>query len=244
MIRTALVVGASGATGRRLVHELLGRGWRVRAIVRSPAGLETLAADPRLTLVQGSVLDLSDEVLATQVDGCEALASCLGHNPTFRGIYGEPRRLVTETTRRLCQVIEARGRTLPVRFVLMNTAGIRNRDLAEPLSLAHRWALGMVRALVPPHADNEQAADFLRTVIGRHDPRVEWVVVRPDSLIDEPEVTAYETHPSPMRNAIFDAGKTSRINVAHFMADLMTRDDIWCRWRYQMPVIYNGDRFA
>ncbi|WP_425495318.1 NAD(P)-dependent oxidoreductase [Pandoraea captiosa] len=122
MIRTALVVGASGATGRRLVHELLGRGWRVRAIVRSPAGLETLAADPRLTLMQGSVLDLSDEVLATQVDGCEALASCLGHNPTFRGIYGEPRRLVTETTRRLCQVIEARGRTLPVRFVLMNTA--------------------------------------------------------------------------------------------------------------------------
>ncbi|VVE60271.1 NAD-dependent epimerase [Pandoraea captiosa] len=102
----------------------------------------------------------------------------------------------------------------------------------------------MVRALVPPHADNEQAADFLRTVIGHHDPRVEWVVVRPDSLTDEPEVTAYETHPSPMRNAIFDAGKTSRINVAHFMADLMTRDDIWCRWRYQMPVIYNGDRFA
>ena len=68
---------------------------------------------------------------------------------------------------------------------------------------------------------------------------IEWVVVRPDSLIDVGQVTAYELHPSPTRSAIFDPGKTSRINVGHFMADLITNDDTWQQWQGQMPVIYN-----
>jgi hypothetical protein len=68
---------------------------------------------------------------------------------------------------------------------------------------------------------------------------VEWVAVRPDDLIDETEVSAYDVHPSPIRSAIFDPGQTSRINVGHFMADLITGDDIWPQWKGQMPVIYN-----
>ncbi|VVE71978.1 NAD-dependent epimerase [Pandoraea anapnoica] len=39
--------------------------------------------------------------------------------------------------------------------------------------------------------------------------------------------------------ALFDAGWTSRINVAHFMADPMTLDGAWRQWRRQMPVLYN-----
>jgi hypothetical protein len=62
--------------------------------------------------------------------------------------------------------------------------------------------------------------------------------VRPDTLINEDEVTEYEVHPSPTRSAIFDAGKTSRINVGHFMAELITDDELWNRWKGQMPVIY------
>ena len=46
-------------------------------------------------------------------------------------------------------------------------------------------------------------------------------------------------HPSPIRSAIFDPGQTSRINVGHFMADLITNDHTWQQWQGQMPVIYN-----
>jgi hypothetical protein len=49
----------------------------------------------------------------------------------------------------------------------------------------------------------------------------------------------YERHPSPTRSAIFDAGKTSRINVAHFMSTLITDEAVWEKWKGQMPVIYN-----
>ena len=64
--------------------------------------------------------------------------------------------------------------------------------------------------------------------------------MRPDGLINSESVTDYELHPSPIRSPIFNAGRTSRINVAHFMARLITGDDLWSVWRGQMPVIYNS----
>ena len=93
--------------------------------------------------------------------------------------------------------------------------------------------------LLPPHVDNEKAADYLRTEVGQNDGVIEWVAVRPDNLIDEGEVSEYEVHSSPIRSAIFDAGTTSRINVGSFMADLITDHDTWNKWKGQMPVIYN-----
>ncbi|MBT4397934.1 MAG: NAD(P)-dependent oxidoreductase, partial [Bacteroidetes bacterium] len=41
----------------------------------------------------------------------------------------------------------------------------------------------------------------------------------------------------PIKSAIFDKSKTSRTNVAHFMADLITDDEVWTKWKGQMPVI-------
>lgn len=87
--------------------------------------------------------------------------------------------------------------------------------------------------------DNENAADYLRTKIGQSDHFIEWVAVRLDSLFNEEEITEYKLYPSPIRSAIYNPGKTSRINVGHFMADLITNDDVWNRRKGQMPVIYN-----
>lgn len=235
-----LVVGASGATGRLLVKHLLERDQGVNVIVRSPEKLpQSIRDHHNLSVIKASLLDLTDAELVQQVKGCDAVASCLGHNLTIKGIYGHPRRLVTEATRRLCEAIKANHPERPTKFVLMNTTGNRNRDLNEPISFAQKGVIGLLRLLLPPHVDNEQAADYLRGKIGQNDGLIEWAVVRPDSLIDVDEVTDYELHPSPTRSAIFDPGKTSRINVGHFMAELITRNDVWQQWQGQMPVIYN-----
>lgn len=221
---TILVVGATGATGRWLVEQLLSRDCRIRAIVRSP---EKMLAHERLTVIHASLLDLTDDELAAHARGCDAIASCLGHNLTFKGLFGHPRRLVTEAVRRLCKAAPS------ARFVLMSSSGVRDRTIGESVSFAERCVVGMLRVLIPPHADNEDAAVCLR------DAAAEWVAVRPDSLINEEAVTDYDIHSSPTRSAIFNAGKTSRINVAHFMADLITDDATWQKWRGGMPVIYN-----
>ena len=147
--------------------------------------------------------------------------------------------LVTDTTRRLCDTIMANKPAQPVKFLLMNTTGNSNRDLLEPISLGQKCVIALLRLLLPPHVDNEKAANYLRTKVGQNDETIEWVAVRPDSLIDESESSEYEVYPSPIRSAIFDAGKTSRINVGHFMADLITDNDIWNEWKGRMPAIYN-----
>jgi hypothetical protein len=237
---TILVVGATGATGRLVVEQLLSRGYTVRVIVRSPDRLpDAVRNHPCLCVTEAAILDLSDAALAEIVSGCTAVVSCLGHTLSLKGIFGPPRRLVTDATRRLCMGIKANECITPTKYVLMNSTGVSNRGVHEPVSFAHRCVIGIVRALVPPHADNEQAADYLRTGIGPQDSAIEWVVVRPDSLKNEDNVTDYVVYPSPIRSGVFNPGSTSRVNVAHFMAELITDEQTWGQWKGQMPVIYN-----
>ncbi|AXG71137.1 NAD(P)H-binding protein [Kordia sp. SMS9] len=235
-----LVVGASGATGRHLVNQLLIQGNEVKVIVRSTQYLPDAWKDnTKVQIITASILELSDEEMGKHVSDCNTVASCLGHNMNWKGIYGTPRRLVTDATKRLCSAIKTSSSNHPVKYVLMNTSGNQNRDLVEPISFAQKCVIGLLRVLLPPHVDNEKAADYLRTVIGQNDKHIEWVAVRPDGLIDENEVTEYEIYPSPIRSAIFNAGKVSRINVGHFMSELINDDKLWNKWKGQMPVIYS-----
>lgn len=238
---TTLIVGASGATGRLVVEELLKRGQAVRIIVRSVERLpETVKGHANVSVIEENILDMSDDDLVHLVQGCDAVVSCLGHNLTFQGLFGAPRRLVTDATRRLCDAIRASKPMEPVKFVLMSSNGVRNRDLEEPISLAQRCVIGLLRLVLPPHVDNEKAADYLRMKVGQSDPQIEWAAVRPDGLVDEADVTDYTIFLSPIRSAIFDSGTTSRINVAHFIVKLIDADEGWSTWKGKMPVIYNS----
>lgn len=235
-----LVAGATGATGSRLVDSLLNRNHHVKVIVRSPERFRSkVESHANLEVVGASLLELTDEEMAELVAGCDAAVSCLGHNITFKGMYGHPRKLVTDAVRRLCGAVKANRPERPVKVILMNTVGNRNRDLKERVSVGERIIDGMLRAILAPHRDNIAAAKFLRTQIGQNDPVIQWVAVRPDTLMENEEVTEYELHPSPTSSAIFGSRKTSRINVADFMADLVADDQLWDKWKGQMPVIYN-----
>ncbi|MBQ0757797.1 MAG: NAD(P)H-binding protein, partial [Amphritea sp.] len=87
---TTLVVGASGETGRLLVEQLLNRGESVRIIVRSDANLpEAIRNHPGLSITQASITEMSDTDLAQLVTDCDAVASCLGHTLSFKGVYGQ-----------------------------------------------------------------------------------------------------------------------------------------------------------
>ncbi|WP_228710780.1 NAD(P)H-binding protein [Saccharobesus litoralis] len=106
---TTLVVGASGETGRLVVKKLLAEDQHVKIIVRSTEYLPyNLKQHPKLQVTQASLLDLPDEALQAQVQDCQTVVCCLGHNLSFKGIYGQPRRLVTLAVERLCQAIEKR----------------------------------------------------------------------------------------------------------------------------------------
>ncbi|GLX80243.1 hypothetical protein tinsulaeT_35830 [Thalassotalea insulae] len=231
-----LVVGASGATGRLAVDQLLNQGVEVNAIVRS---LDTLPDHPNLYKIKVSVHSLTSSEMATHIKDCIAVVSCLGHNLTFKGMFGQPRLLVTDTLKCICRAIKSNETRDAVKVILMSTTGNSNRDIPEIPPLSQRILIAILRVLLPPHLDNENAADYLRTQIGQNDKSIEWVVVRPDALVDEKEVTEYNVHTSPIRNAIFDSGATSRVNVGNFMAELVLNESTWLKWKGQMPVVYN-----
>ncbi|WP_020404719.1 NAD(P)-dependent oxidoreductase [Gracilimonas tropica] len=237
---TTLVVGANGSTGTWLIKELLSIGHDVKAIVRPSSSIpEGWEKNSGLEIIRADISNISVNEMANCIKDCQAVLSCLGHNPSMKGMFGYPRKLVTETVKLICSAIQLNAPGFPFKFVLMNTAGNSNRDLQESISSAQKFVVGLIRLILPPHADNEDAADFLRLNVGQNNSRMEWVVVRPDTLINDENVTEYEVHPSPIRSAIFNPGKTSRINVGNFMAKLITENSLWNQWKGQMPVIYN-----
>ncbi|NQX43159.1 NAD(P)H-binding [Pedobacter steynii] len=236
-----LVVGASGATGKLLVEQLLGAGQTVKVIVRSTSNIpDVWESNDNITVIKDdNITNIKVNEMAEHLKDCESVASCLGHNLSLKGIYGKPRQLVTDTVKVLCEAILKNASEMPTKFVLMNTAGNSNRDLNEPVSFGQKIVIGLLRLFLPPHPDNEKAADYLRVKIGQENPFIEWVAVRPDGLIDVEMVTDYSVNASPTRSALFDPGKTSRINVANFMSQLTIHDTIWNRWKGKMPVVYN-----
>ncbi len=239
-MKKALVLGASGATGRLLVKILLQKDVEVIAIVRNANSLTNIdSSHSGLQIIEAEISKISENDLAQYLKECEVVLSCLGHNLTFKGMFGHPKRLVTDAIKKVVKTIGYLNTNNKIKIVLMNTTGNSNRDIPEKPPYSQRFVISLLRLLLPPHVDNEKAADFLRLQVGQNDNNIEWAAVRPDSLIDEDQVSQYDIHASPIRNAIFDAGSTSRINVADFMSDLAVNSKLWNKWKGKMPVIYN-----
>ena len=240
-IKNILVVGATGATGRHVVRMLLEEGHQVRTIVRSQERMESLLTESgtnmdKLTTTEASLLDMPETELQTLVDGCDAVVSCLGHNPTFEGIFGHPRRLVTDATKRLTTAMAKSKETgtAPSRFILMNSGAVVNpngQDDRRPFG--ERLTLSLLRNLIPAHADNEQAALYLSKTTTT---MPEWCAVRPDNLIDVDTVTPYTVAAKPT-GPLFGTGTSSRVNTADFMTKLILDDKLWEEWKFQMPAM-------
>jgi nucleoside-diphosphate-sugar epimerase len=242
--QTVLLVGGTGRTGGRALQQLLGRGVRVRAVVRSAGKLPPgVAGNPNLTVIEASLLSLTDDELKRHLDGCDAVVSCLGHVISMKGLFGPPRDLVTRATERLCRGIEALKPAAPVKFILMSSVSVhRPRPLDARRSAFERGFLQALRCVLPPAEDNQRAADFLIEKIGPDNPFVQWAVLRPDTLL-EGEVTGYALHEGIV-NGLFSPGSTNMANVAHAICELVTNPKTWEEWKSRLPVIVNAPNQA
>lgn len=240
--RTVLLVGGTGRTGARVLHQLLERGVAVRAIVRPGRKVPPEdAANPGLSLIEADLLSLSEQDLQRHVRGCDAVISCLGHVLDLRGVFGPPRDLVTKATSRLCRAIEALQPAAPVQLILMTSVSVnRAGGLDTRRGAFERLFLAVLRGLLPPALDNQRAADFLQEQIGPGHRFVRWTAVRPDTLLTG-DVSAYTLHEG-LVNGILAPGSTNMANVAHFMCELVTNPTTRADWDAKLPVIVNAQR--
>ena len=191
-----------------------------------------------VTIIETNFLETSAEQLQQYLDGVSAVVSCLGHTINFQGLYGAPRDLCTASVQRIHEAVEKRYSATGSRckFILMNTVGVADPSCDNKRTWGDILLLRTLRYTLPPHRDNENTADYLRNHAQRDSTHLDWVIVRPDSLIDKDYVTDYDVMPSPI-TTIVSGRDTSRINVANFMVELIDNPENWNQWKFRMPVI-------
>jgi len=221
------------------LEQLLLRNLAVRVLVRSAQRLPASSLEnPNLTVIKADLLSLGDEDLQRHVQGCDAVISCLGHTLSIKGVFGPPRDLVRDAVKKVCRAIEAVRPAIPIKFILMSSVSV-NR--LEPLDTRRggleRACVAMIRGLVPPARDNQRAADFLAQGIGAEHRCIQWVIVRPDTLLNG-GITEYALHEG-LVSSLFQPASTNMANVAHFMCELVANPEAWAAWKGKLPVIVN-----
>jgi putative NADH-flavin reductase len=232
-----LVLGANGATGFNVVTQLMKQEIDIKAITRNEVKFNSIKSSKHIEVIRAGILEIDTEKLKQYVSDVDAVILCLGHNLTFKGIFGKPHTLVVDALIKIVNTIDESNKT--VKIILMNTTACINELQNEKFKKTEKFVMKIMRCLLPPQRDNELAIEYLFDTVGVNNKYIEWVAVRPDTLINEVEVSEYTVHPSPLRSPIFDAGKTSRINVADFMVSLLKDEKLWEKWKYKTPVIYN-----
>lgn len=234
-----LVLGASGATGKLVVSQLLERNISTKIVVRESATIsDKIAAAKNIEIVKGNIDSFSSGRIQELLRDCDSVVCCLGHNISFKGLFGHPRKLVANAVKKITAAIAADNTAR--KFILMSTTAYTNKDQGEKNTFGEKLIFLLLEILLPPHKDNMLAGDHLVYEVGASE-KIEWVAVRPDTLIDEESTSDYEIHDKKAQGALFNAGKTSRINVGHFMAELLVNERLWAEWKYKTPVIHNKE---
>lgn len=204
-----LVLGATGGTGRLIVHDALEKGHSVVALVRSKARAPDF---PGADLIEGDACD--EGALMRALKGCDAVVSSLG---TGVSPFSEV-SVLTEATRAL---LPAMSRSGVRRLVCISALGVGDSRghggfvfdrLFQPLLLRHAYK------------DKGCQEAAIRTS------SLDWVLVRPAMLTNDP---ARGSVRAIVDLADVNGGKVARADVAQFVVEQLAKDT----WLKQAPVL-------
>src|ERR1700730_13033642 len=196
-----LIIGATGGTGRHLGAQALERGYAVTALVRDPSRLSV--AHPKLTVIQGDVLDASS--LDAAMRGQEASLSALGHKRYF-----SPTRILSDGTGNILRAMETQG--VP-RLVCETALGIG--DSAGRMGLY--YTLFVIPVILPFYFWDKTRQERLIAASP-----LEWVIVRPGAFSNARRRGTYR-HGQHIGSFILTV-RISRADVADFMLNQVQSD--------------------
>lgn len=204
-----LVLGATGGTGRLIVHDALEKGHSVVALVRSKARAPDL---PGADIIKGDARD--EGALMRALDGCDAVISSLG---TGISPFNEV-SLLTEATHAL---LPAMARSGVRRLICISALGVGDSRghggfvfdrLFQPLLLRHAYK------------DKGRQEAAIRAS------SLDWVIVRPAMLTNDP---ARGSVRAIVDLAGVNGGKVARADVARFVVEQLAKDT----WLKQTPLL-------
>jgi putative NADH-flavin reductase len=202
-----LIIGATGATGQILMREALAQGHEVTALARDPSAVAP--DDHSLRVLQGNALDVSS--VGEAVAGQDAVLSALGTR------CARPTTLFSESTQNVIGAMNKHG----VRR-LVSITGIGAGDSKGHVGFLYD-------SIMLPFVVKNIYLDKTRQEEAIKQSDLDWVIVRPAQLTDEPAKDEYNV----FLGGSYTATKISRADVAAFMLAQLT-DDTYVG---KMPVI-------
>jgi putative NADH-flavin reductase len=192
-----LVLGAAGGIGRQAVEAALSEGWRVIAVLRTPAKLPV--THPLLTIVKGDILDPAS--YEPYLSAGTVVLSAIGVSGGLGG--DKPTTLYSEGARR---VLEAMGRRGTSRVFFISASAL---EISPVLPALVRFAAKYILQKLLRH----MYAD-LRVMEGRvKESGKDWTIIRPPRLTNAAMTGRYRfAVNSFLRNSL----SISRADVAHF----------------------------
>ncbi len=187
------IIGASRGIGAELLKAAIEEGNEVTALVRDPAKLN--ASITGLKVVTGDILNPSS--VAEAVAGQEAICVCIGIPPTRK-----PVDVFSRGTQNILNAIETGSNQ---KLILVTGIGAGDSKghggffydrILNPLLLATNYA------------DKDRAESLVKAS------NVEWIIVRPGFLTDDPRTGKYRVIDNLSG---VTAGKISRADVADFI---------------------------
>jgi len=187
-----IVFGATGKLGLQILRQALDANLDVTAFVRDPARLTI--QDPKLRVVTGDTLD-AGSVERGMAGGFDAVVSALGV------FHREPRTELSDGTANIISAMQKHG--VP-RLVVVSSVGA-----GDSRGQGNLLARGLQSLLLKHVLADKDRQEALVTASG-----LEWTILRPPQLTDEPtargDLVAW-SGPPPRQKKTW---KTSRASVA------------------------------
>ncbi len=209
-VRTIAVFGATGRTGKPVTELALKKGYRVRALVRTPSKLAI--DDPNLTVIQGDLTDAAK--VEETVRGTDAVLLLAGMSPSVR----KPAGLRESAARNVVTAMKAAGVRRLIR--LTNFTGAPEpsdkggRFMKVMLSLMNKNAV----------ADETAATNFVKQS------DTDWTIVRNAMITSGPATGTYST-------GAYGAGKNAV--TAGDLADFIVTEVEGRKYVGQAPFVRN-----
>ena len=190
------LIGATRGTGKHVLDQALERGHEVTVLVRDPSKLQ---AGPKLRVIQGDGRNLADVEKAVQ--GQDAVITCIGASQLKTAEF-----LVSTSARPLVEAMKKHG---VKRLLLLSTLGAG--DSAGVMKLVFPIMRLFAKPMYQTIFEDKNRAEEIITAT-----ELDWTLVRPPRLTDDPKVGRYQTKPSKGGGGF---AKISRADLATFMLD-------------------------
>jgi uncharacterized protein YbjT (DUF2867 family) len=77
----ALVLGASGATGKLVIEQLINKNIQVRVVVRESAIIPSqISENSSIEIIRGNINDFDSAKIKDLIEDCDSIFCCLGYN--------------------------------------------------------------------------------------------------------------------------------------------------------------------